>query len=176
MTRYYSKGVAIIENNLSSDKINLIIVNHSFDYNLKKIENFEEHREFCLHDMQHFLDVARLMYIMSLENTLNIPKYIIYTTALLHDIGRGEEYENGTPHNIASREISKIILQQCKYSAKEIDEILEAIGSHRNNTEKLNSLSNVLYKCDKLSRNCFNCKAIDGCKWPVEKRNLKIIY
>ncbi|WP_258280787.1 HD domain-containing protein [Clostridium sp. CM027] len=166
----------IIDNNLMNDKINLIIENYSFVYNLRKIENFEEHRDFCLHDMQHFLDVARLMYIMSLEKHLNIPKHIIYTTALLHDIGRGEEYENGTPHDIASREIAKNILKQCKYSAKEIDEILEAIGKHRSNTENLNSLSDVLYKCDKLSRNCFNCEAIDGCKWPVEKRNLKVTY
>ncbi|WP_291634173.1 HD domain-containing protein [Clostridium sp.] len=159
-----------------NDKINLIIENHIFVYNLKKIENFENHREFCLHDMQHFLDVARLMYIMSLENTLNIPKYMIYATAFLHDIGRGTQYENGTPHNIASLPIAKNVLLQCKYDNKEIDEILYAIGNHRINTENLNSLSDILYKCDKLSRYCAHCIAIDGCKWPDEKRNMKIIY
>jgi len=159
-----------------NDKIDLIIENYSFQYNLKKIEKLEKHREFCLHDMQHFLDVARLMYIMSLENNLNIPKYIIYTTALLHDIGRGEQYENGTAHNVASMIIAKEILRQCKYGNEEIDGILTAIGNHRNSTEDFNSLSEILYKCDKLSRNCVHCNSIDGCKWPEEKKNLKITY
>lgn len=159
-----------------NNKIDLIIENHGFEYNLRKIENLEKHREFCKHDMQHFLDVARLMYIMNLENTLNFPKYIIYTTALLHDIGRGEEYENGTAHNIASVHIAKKILQECKYDINEIDEILEAIGNHRINTGSFNVLSDLLYKCDKLSRNCIHCGAIDKCKWPGDKRNLKITY
>lgn len=176
MPTYYSKGVEIIDNDLMNDKINLIIENHSFQHNLRKIEDLEKNREFCRHDMQHFLDVARLMYIMSLENVLNIPRHMIYATALLHDIGRGQQYEKGTPHHIASVELAKNILKQCKYDTKEIHDILEAIGNHRNNTEELNSLSHLLYKCDKLSRNCIHCKAIDGCKWPVEKKNLKITY
>ncbi|MBU3110384.1 HD domain-containing protein [Clostridium lacusfryxellense] len=159
-----------------NNQIDHIIENHSFQYNLRKIEKMEKNREFCKHDMQHFLDVARLMYIINLENDLNLPKYIIYTTALLHDIGRGEEYENGIDHNIASVHIAKKILNECKYDIKEINEILEAIGNHRNNTESFNSLSDILYKCDKLSRNCINCSAIDKCKWPQDKQNLKITY
>lgn len=159
-----------------NDKVNLIIENHSFKYHLSKIEELEKNREFCIHDMQHFLDVARIMYILCLENTLNIPKYMIYTTALLHDIGRAEQYEKGTPHHIASVEIAKIILLQCKYDTREIDEILEAIGKHRDNTETLNTLSYLLYKGDKLSRNCAHCTAIDGCKWPEDKKNFKIVY
>ncbi|MCB2291043.1 HD domain-containing protein [Clostridium sp. CS001] len=166
----------IIDNNLINDKINIIIENNNFQNNLKKIEGLEKDRVFCKHDIQHFLDVARLMYIVNLEDGLNIPKHMIYATALLHDIGRGEEYENGTPHEIASVIIAKNILVQCKYDTKEIDEILEAIGSHRNNSEELNSLSHLLYKCDKLSRNCLSCRASDNCKWPVEKKNLKITY
>lgn len=166
----------IIENNLIDDKINIIIENNNFQDNLRKIEELEKDREFCKHDMQHFLDVARLMYIINLEKTLNIPRHMIYATALLHDIGRGQEYENGTPHEVTSVIIAKNILVQCKYDTKEIDEILEAIGSHRNNSGDLNSLSYLLYKCDKLSRNCLGCRASDGCKWPVDKKNLKITY
>ena len=158
------------------DKINVIIENHSFQYHLRNIEYFEKNREFCKHDMQHFLDVARLMYIMNLENALNIPKHVIYATALLHDIGRGMQYEKGTPHHIASVEIAKEILQQCYYDENEIHEILEAIGEHRSSNERLNSLNDLLYKCDKLSRNCAHCIATEGCKWPVEKKNMKITY
>lgn len=159
-----------------NDKINLIIENHSFRCNLRKIEELEKNRKYCLHNMQHFLDVARLMYIISLENDFSIPKYIIYTTALLHDLGRGEQYENGTAHNIASVNIAKKILNECKYGDDEIDEILNAIGNHRNNTINFNRLSDLLYKCDKLSRNCIHCTARVGCKWPQEKKNMKITY
>ena len=159
-----------------NNKIDFIIENHSFQYNLRKIETLEINREFCKHDMQHFLDVARLMYIMNLENNLGLPKYIIYTTALLHDIGRGEEYENGIAHNIASVHIAKKILQECEYDDKEIDEILKAIGDHRNDNGGVNTLSDILYKCDKLSRNCIHCGATQKCKWPLDKRNSKITY
>ena len=168
--------MGIININLMDDKINDIIKNRSFQYNLRKIGELEKNRQYCMHNMQHFLDVARLMYIISLENDFNIPKYIIYTTALLHDIGRGEQYENGTAHNIASVNISKKILQQCIYGDEEIDKILNAIGSHRNNTKNYNRLSDLLYKCDKLSRNCVHCTASFGCKWPQEKKNMKITY
>ncbi|MBU3189795.1 HD domain-containing protein [Clostridium bowmanii] len=174
--KYYSKGVEIIDNNLMNYKINIIIENHIFQNNLSNIENLEKLREFCKHDMQHFLDVARIMYIMSLENNLDIPKYVIYATALLHDIGRGEEYEKGTPHNTSSVVIAKNILQQCSYNTEETNKILEAIGDHRSDTKKSNSLSHILYVCDKLSRNCSNCKATDNCKWPVQKKNFKITY
>ena len=166
----------IINNSLIDDKVNLIIKNNIFRYNLSKIEESEKNRKYCKHNMQHFLDVARLMYIISLENNFNIPKYIIYTTALLHDIGRGEQYENGIAHNIASVLIAKKILKQCEYGDKEINEILEAIGNHRKDTENFESLSNLLYKCDKLSRDCVHCEASTGCKWPSDKRNLRINY
>lgn len=159
-----------------NDKINLIIENNSFREKLLNIDALEKNREFCKHDMQHFLDVARIMYIMKLENTLNIPKHIIYATALLHDIGRGRQYEDGTPHDIAAVDIAKNILLQCKFDTKEIEDILEAIGKHRNNTENLNGLSYLLYKCDKLSRNCLYCKATHNCNWKEEQKNLKIIY
>jgi len=159
-----------------NDKINLIIENHIFQHNLTKIENLEKQRRFCLHGMQHLLDVARIMYIISLENNFNIPKYMIYAAALLHDIGRGEEYENKTPHNIACVQIASNILEQCNYEAEEINNILEAIKHHRENNEKLNSLSYILYKSDKLSRNCTRCSATLDCKWPVEKKNQKITY
>ncbi|MEK6266340.1 MAG: HD domain-containing protein [Clostridium sp.] len=172
----YSKEVIIIDNKLMNYKINLIIENNIFQKNLSDIEALEKHREFCLHDLQHFLDVARIMYIINLENIGNLPKHIIYATALLHDIGRAKQYENGTPHDIASMQIAKNILFECNYDTKEIDEILEAIAKHRNDTGKPNSLTYLLYKCDKLSRNCIYCKATVNCNWKENKKNLKITY
>lgn len=173
---FYYGGLEIIDNKLMNDKINSIVENHCFQYHLKNIEDYEKHRVFCKHDMQHFLDVARLMYIMNLEDTLNIPRYMIYAAALLHDIGRGLQYEKGTPHHIAGMEIAKDILQQVSYKEKEIQEIVEAIGEHRTHNERSSSLKDLLYKCDKLSRDCAHCKATKDCKWSQEKKNLKITY
>ena len=61
-----------------------------------------ETRIFCGHDMAHFLDVARLAYLFNLEENLKLEKEEIYTAALLHDVGRFVQYEDGTPHQLAS--------------------------------------------------------------------------
>ena len=41
--------------------------------------------------MEHFLDVARLMYIYNLEDQAGFSKEMIYAAGLLHDIGRYEQ-------------------------------------------------------------------------------------
>lgn len=43
--------------------------------------------------MEHFLDVARLMYIYNLEDQAGFSKEMIYAAGLLHDIGRYEQME-----------------------------------------------------------------------------------
>ena len=70
----------------------------------------EKDRIFCRHTMEHFLDVARLMYIYDLEDGAGIDKEIIYAAALLHDIGRFRQYEEGVPHDVASAQIATVIL------------------------------------------------------------------
>ena len=40
-----------------------------------------------------FWNVARLMYIYALEEHLELPKELIYAAALLHDIGRAQQYQ-----------------------------------------------------------------------------------
>ncbi|MFQ9392946.1 MAG: HD domain-containing protein [Lachnospiraceae bacterium] len=74
---------------------------------LSKIALFERDRIFCGHDMAHFLDVARLAYIFNLEENLGIEKEEIYTAALLHDVGRFVQYEDGTPHQLAGLPLQK---------------------------------------------------------------------
>ena len=68
-------------------RINCITQNQKFKEYIRKNELQEIDRKFCHHDMEHFLDVARIAYIKVLESNLKIEKYIIYATALLHDIG-----------------------------------------------------------------------------------------
>ena len=72
-------------------------------------------RIFCRHTPEHFLDVARLMYIYSLENKLNLSREIIYATALLHDIGRAQQYLSGISHDIAGAEIAGKILDRSAF-------------------------------------------------------------
>lgn len=66
--------------------------------------------------MNHFLDVARLMYIFSMERGYAFGKEEIYATALLHDIGKWQQYKAGVPHEIASAEVAKRILEETGFT------------------------------------------------------------
>jgi len=157
-------------------RINCIIQNQKFKEYIRKNELQEIDRKFCHHGMEHFLDVARISYIKVLENSLEIEKYIIYATALLHDIGRWIEYEEGIPHEKAGIQLAEEILTECGFKTQEIEVILEAIANHRKSNNLKNSFSELLYSSDKLSRSCFNCSAYDQCSWTCDKKNNIIEY
>jgi len=146
------------------DRVNKIIQHEKFIEYVDKIQNLEKTRIYCRHEMSHFVDVARIAYILSLEENSNISKEILYATALLHDIGRWVEYESGTDHALASKELALEILQDCAFSEKEITAIRDAIGHHRIKENHSTSLSQYLYNADKLSRPCISCKSITTCK------------
>lgn len=157
------------------DRINLILHNKTYRKYLEKNENCERNRNFCLHDLSHFLDVARIAYIISLENGLSISKDIIYAAALLHDIGRWKQYKYNIPHDESSAELAVQILQSSEFSSNEISLITEAIKNHRDKNED-SGLSYLLYTSDKLSRKCYNCSAFNQCNWSDNKKNLNVIY
>lgn len=140
------------------------------------LSELEKDRVFCRHHLQHFLDVARIMYILNHENDYHISKDIIYAAALLHDIGRVMQYKDGTPHHLASIETAKEILPECGYDGRETKEIVNAILSHRNKCDDNNKtvLAKLLYQADKLSRLCFDCNAEDECYWDKDKKNRDI--
>ena len=141
---------------------------------LAKLEEYEADRIYCCHDLTHALDVARMMYIFSLEEASGLEQDVIYATALLHDIGRVAQYETQEPHHQASVRIAEGILQKYVYTQGEMSEILDAIAMHRGeNQDQL--LGEYLYRADKLSRNCFCCKASDTCKWPESKKNKSVV-
>lgn len=157
------------------NKVNDIINNKRYTIAVSEIEKAEEERIFCKHDMAHFLSVARLMEIENCKEALGIDEEVIYATALLHDIGRYVEYKDGTPHEEASYKLSKLVLNETKYSEEEKQDIVEAILSHRNENKKTEkSLSGLLYRGDKKSRACFCCKAREECNWPDSKKNLQL--
>lgn len=152
-----------------------IICDKQYQHILEKISEYEKDREFCCHTLEHFCDVARIMYILALEEGSCLEQDIIYTTALLHDIGRVWEYEKGISHEQASVEIAKEFLTKYDYGTDEIQTITKAIGAHRKEAMEKNVLANYLYRADKLSRNCFACKAKNRCKWSEEKQNATLV-
>ena len=96
--------------------------------------------------------------------------------ALLHDIGRAEQYTNGIPHDEAGVSIAGQILSDLNFTEEEKSQILNAIGEHRSSNENLPILSQIIYEADKKSRNCFLCSAEKECYWAPEKKNMTIQY
>lgn len=143
--------------------------------NIEKNRVAEEGRAFCRHNLEHFMTVARLAYIFRLERNYKVSKEKIYAAALLHDIGKWQQYLEEIPHEIASAQIAGAILDETGFSEGEKEEIVEAILAHRKGGGS-SELAEVLYDADKLSRDCFSCEAEAECNWSKEKKNKKILW
>lgn len=164
---------------------------------LASLQRAEAAREFCRHDLQHVLDVARVCWIMLLEDgearELGISRDVVYAAALLHDIGRAVEYETGESHDVAGTRIAAEILgtvePDSRFSPDECSQILTAIACHRTHTgstgaavdlsgasadARARALAASLRRADKAVRACFACPARPRCNWPDEKKNLAI--
>lgn len=155
-------------------RVNQILFHPLYRQALKKTEILEKDREFCRHDMAHFLDVARIAYIHCLEQGMDMKKDVVYAAALLHDIGRCRQYEEGISHETASAGLAEEILPQCAYSEEEQRLIREAVLGHRRKDENIcggSGLGRLLYQADKQSRNCFACSARKTCNWPEDRMN-----
>ena len=139
---------------------------------VQRIAQLEQTREFCRHDITHFLYVARLAWIENLEQGFGVAKEEIYAAALLHDVGRHLQYEKGIPHDEAGIELAGKILEDCGFSKEVQAHILEAIGGHRDpNVKTRGDLCGLIYRADKASRMCLLCKAQKACNWSEEKKN-----
>ena len=156
------------------NNIDAIMNNKLYREALEKLSEYERDREFCNHTIEHFIDVSRIAYIMALEENLSVSKEVIYSIGLLHDIGRVRQYEEGIHHDIASVEMSRERLKETRFTEDEVNIILNGIANHRKESD--NKLEEIIYKADKLSRQCFNCKAEKECYWSSEKKNFKITY
>lgn len=158
------------------NKVNSILNNEKFREYLNKNNEAEKERKFCSHNLQHFIDVGRIAYIMALEKNLEVNKEIVYATALLHDIGRWMQYNEGVPHEIASYKLAQDILVECGFNEKERTMISSAILNHRKKGNEVGTFEHIFYLSDKLSRSCFNCQVVDECNWSEQKKNYKITY
>ena len=176
-------------------RVNEIYDHPVFQEKFRALQEVEKDRLFCKHTLEHLIDVARLMYIYALEHDLSISKELIYATALMHDIGRIDQIEQGTPHEKAGAALCDVILPDCGFSKEETEVIKAAILNHRNETSgnlpeknlcdkdmfdekkmvcENDLLCEILYRADKKSRNCFACEMKKECNWDEEKMNLKI--
>lgn len=153
-------------------RVNEILCNEKYKYFFNKLVELEKEREFCKHNMEHFLDLARIAYIKVLEKNLNYNKEVIYAIALLHDIGRVYEYEKGISHHIASVDIAKDILKEIDFDFEEKELIIKCIEDHRSSGEI--ELSKIISESDKFSRCCFICSAEKDCYWHKDNKNMII--
>ena len=149
------------------NRVNKILRSEEYKNCLNIITEKERERIYCKHTIEHFIDVARIMQLMNLERGLLIDKEIIYATALLHDIGRSKSDEE---HDIQGALIAQRILKQCDFDESEIKIIMAAIAAHRKKHE--DTLNQLLYLADKMSRTCFYCKAKKSCKWKKKSEDL----
>lgn len=178
-----------MEKEQTENRIETIRRHPIFQEYYKKLELAERDRKFCRHQMNHLLDVARIAYIQNLEQELGFSKDVIYAAALLHDIGKARQYEEGIPHEIASADLAAVILREVSsqeqntkeaeqgtggFSKEEQEEILCAIRGHRRYREDMSGLERLLYISDKKSRQCYACKVREECNWSLDKKNMEI--
>lgn len=142
---------------------------------VQEIQKWEADREFCRHTPEHFLAVARITWILALENGLPADRELVYAAGLLHDIGRHIQYSKGIPHEKAGAELAESILRDCGFTDRETEQVLELILNHRTR-QGGTDLPSLFYRADKLSRDCFSCPARVACDWPEDRKNLKIRY
>lgn len=159
------------------DRINQILNHDLYKSYMEQNEQAEADRRFCRHNVGHLLDVARIGMLLNLEEGYGLPKDLVYGAALLHDIGRFRQYEDGTPHETASAVLAPQILQDCGFEDKEAAVIIEAIRNHRNALVREDrDLNGLLYRADKASRACYVCRVAQECNWSGRKKNQDLIY
>lgn len=152
------------------ERINRIISHPTFADTIRKLKVEETARKYCIHDMEHLLNVARIMVIKNMEENLGFEKELLYAAALLHDIGKLGQYRMKEKHALLGSEMAGTILLECGFSVEETEMIKQAIRTHSGD-EPTNPLGELLRVCDKLSRNCFICAASSECKWPENQKN-----
>lgn len=161
---------------MSMEYVDRLIQNETYLETMGRIHEMEKQRIYCHHGFNHLLDVARIAYIINLEQGFGYEKEFLYLCALLHDIGRAQEYITGISHEEAGVELAKQLLEEIGYPKEQQEAILEKVSDHRHAPLPKEGITkeNFFWFADKKARNCFACKAQDTCNWEMEKRTMKI--
>lgn len=150
------------------ERVNRILSDEQYRVYLLKNKGPEEYRIFCTHDLEHMLTVARLTYLLLLEEDCKfITQALAYAAGLLHDIGRWKEYQDGTDHAGYSAVLAGAILERAGFETSERELIVKAIAQHRDKDEQeghLSPLSKALRKADGMARLCFSCAVLKDCQ------------
>lgn len=122
-------------------RVDAIYRHPRFQRELFRIDELERDRVWCRHGLSHLLDVARIAWGLCLEDALEHPsaprlsRELVYAAALLHDIGRAEQYEYGVEHDVAGERIAAEILGTVEVDARfcsaDRRAILAAVRGHR---------------------------------------------
>ena len=155
-------------------RIQTIVSHPLFRDSLRKIEELEQERIYCKHGLPHLLDVARIASILAMDRQMDVPRDVIYAAALLHDIGRLQQYETGENHAAAGIRTAQEILRDTAFDEQEQQAILQAVGKHRKG-DTAHALAQLLCEADDASRMCFACAASDTCYWQEERKNHTIV-
>ena len=166
-----------MEHRDSYGRIDKIRCHPLFTACMEQIREAERERLFCGHGMEHLKDVARIAWILNLEEKAGLDRETVYAAALLHYCGRAEQYSRGEDHAAAGARMAAGILPACGFDREETSRICAAILAHRQSgrQEGRGVLGGILYRADKLSRSCFSCPAQAVCNWPEEQKNLTFL-
>ncbi len=160
---------------ITVQRIKRILQHQFFQVCLSFNQEREQNRYFCRHDLQHLLDVARICYILVLEegalesiitgNTARQKiKEVVYAAALTHDMGRWVQYDTGEDHALVGAGFAEEVLKETGFCRTEIEVITGAVSSHRSGATSGGVLGQYLRRADDLSRPCWQCEARDACK------------
>ncbi len=157
-------------------RIDLLINDPLYNEYMERNAKEEMEPRFCLHDLKHHFDVARITYILVLENNdlgyfmkennVSSPlaaKEVIYAAGLLHDIGKWKEYREGVDHSSYGAKLARGILPRAFFNPNEIELIARAIYEHGNISNDMSFLGERLYRADNLSRICNQCQHNSQC-------------
>lgn len=151
---------------------NRIFRNEKYRKLVAELAELEKYRRFCRHDIEHFFDVARIMMILCTRRKVEISEDIVYSAALLHDLGRIQEITAGIPHEMAGQITAAGILADVDCPEDMAEKIISLIANHRRKDNPEDSPEQLFFTADKRSRKCFLCKACDECNWV--RKNMEI--
>ncbi|MCX4265838.1 MAG: HD domain-containing protein [Firmicutes bacterium] len=162
--------------NKQMERINAILRHPAYQSWIVANNQAEQGRDFCRHGVEHAFDVARIAYALWLDCGGNpVAKDIVYAAALLHDVGRWQQYADAdVDHAEASAELAEPLLLEVGYHPEVAVEICRAVRLHRKGADS--GLPQILSQADKLSRPCFLCPSRAKCAWPEQKKNTELIY
>ena len=81
---------------------------------IRAIAEREQDRRFCRHGLDHVSDVARLLWILVIENERPFDKDTVLLTAMLHDIGRSVDNDNHDAESVRIAQRSTLRLRRAR--------------------------------------------------------------